>query len=105
MGMLVDFLQKGLLVLNVAFGNWGLAIMGLTLILRLLLLPLQSLAYIEQKKLRLVQPDLDILKEKFKKDPMQFLKASSDLKKKNEVKSWLMFLTMLVQLPVFLAMY
>lgn len=105
MATLVGFLQSGLCVFHVAFGNWGIAIMGLTAALRVVLLPLQAISSAQQRKLQRIKPELDSLHEKLKTDPARFLAESGRLKKKEGVKSWLIFLSTLVQIPIFLAMY
>lgn len=105
MGTLVGFLQSGLCIFHVAFGNWGLAIMALTGVLRLILLPLQAIACAQQQKLQRIKPELDLLFEKWKRDPARLISETSRLKKKEGVKSWLIVLSVIIQVPIFLAMY
>ena len=87
-------------------GNWGVAVILLTFLIRLLLLPLNIRSYKSTKIMQKLQPRLQALREKYKDDPqtlnremMAVMKAS----KANPLGGCLPIL--LVQLPVFFALY
>lgn len=86
-------------------GNWGLAIVLLTLIVRFLVLPFNFMAIRSMKAMKKIQPDIQKLKEKYKDDAMALNKEMMDLMKKNGANPLGGCLPMLLQIPVFFALY
>lgn len=85
--------------------NWGVSIILLTLLVRLLVLPLNVSTFKATKKMQEVQPKIAALREKFKDDPQSLNRETMNLWKENKINPFGGCLPMLLQLPVFLALY
>lgn len=85
--------------------NYGVAIILLTLIVRLLTFPLQFKSYKSMKKMQDVQPELNKIKEKFKDDPQKLQKETMELFRRAGANPLSGCLPMLLQLPIFFAFY
>ena len=81
-------------------GNWGLAIIVMTLALRVVLLPLTAAGMRSSFKMQEVQAESNELKKKYKKDSEQLNRATMELWKKHGVNPFAGCLTMLAQLPI-----
>jgi len=86
-------------------GNYGLAIIFLTILLRLLTFPLQFKSFKSMKKMQQVQPELKIIKEKFKDNPQKVQQETMALFKKVGANPLGGCLPMVLQMPVFFAFY
>jgi YidC/Oxa1 family membrane protein insertase len=86
-------------------GNWGLAIIGLTIIVKTLLYPLSAASFRSMAKMRKLQPEMVRLKERFGDDRQQFSQAMMELYKKEGANPLGGCLPILLQMPVFLALY
>lgn len=86
-------------------GNYGVAIIIVTLFIRMLLLPLNVSSYRSMKKMQVIQPQLKALKERYKKDPRQLQAETMALMKREKVNPIGGCLPMLLQLPIFIALY
>jgi YidC/Oxa1 family membrane protein insertase len=86
-------------------GNYGVAIILVTLFIRMLLLPLNISSYRSMKKMQLIQPQLKALKERYKADPRQLQVETMTLMKREKVNPIGGCLPMLLQLPIFIALY
>ena len=86
-------------------GNYGIAIIILTILVRLLLLPLTLKQEKSMKKMRDIQPELDALKEKYKDKPQEFQKATSEVYKKHNINPAAGCLPLLIQMPIFVALF
>src|SRR5690606_27187378 len=86
-------------------GNYGVAIIIVTLLIRMLLLPLNISSYRSMKKMQVIQPLLKSLKERYKKDPRQLQIETMALMKREKVNPLGGCLPMLLQLPIFIALY
>ncbi|MFK5937601.1 MAG: membrane protein insertase YidC [Sulfurimonas sp.] len=87
------------------FGNWGWAIVGLTALIRLVLYPLTYKGMMSMQKMKDLAPKLKELKTKYKKDPQRLNAATMDMYKKNGANPLGGCLPMLLQIPVFYAIY
>lgn len=87
------------------FGNWGWAIIGLTALIRMILYPLTYKGMMSMQKMKQLTPKLKELKEKYKKDPQRLNAATMDMYKKNGANPLGGCLPMLMQIPVFYAIY
>lgn len=105
MDMLVSVLQSLLVVFQSVFLNWGLSLMALTSVVRLGLFPVQIITYVQQMRLKQIKPELDKLQKQLKNDPPVLFKKASELRRKAGVKTWLMLLSVLIQIPIFIAVY
>lgn len=85
--------------------DMGLAIIALTLLIRLLLVPSFQKSLRSQKELQELQPKLDELKEKHKGDRETQTKAVLEFYRQNKVNPFSSCLPILVQLPILFALY
>jgi YidC/Oxa1 family membrane protein insertase len=83
----------------------GLAIIVLTIVIRLILWPFQQSALRSQRALQGIQPKLKVLQEEFKDDKAALNKAMMDLYAKEKVSPFSSCLPLLVQLPFLIALY
>ena len=86
-------------------GNWGFAIILLTCIVKLVLYPLSAAGYRSMAKTRKLQPELMRLKERYGDDRQAFSQAMMDLYKKEKANPVGGCFPLLLQMPVFLALY
>jgi len=103
------FLTKPLfLMLNFFYsliGNFGLAIMMVTIVIKILMYPLANKSYIAMAKMRVLQPEMLKIKEKHKDDQMAISKETMGLYKRHKVNPASGCLPLLIQMPVFFALY
>jgi YidC/Oxa1 family membrane protein insertase len=103
------FIAKGLFWLlekiHALFGNWGIAIILLTLLVKLMFFPLSAAGYRSMARMRKVQPRLVALKERFGDDRAKMNQAMMDLYKQEKINPLGGCLPILVQIPVFIALY
>ncbi len=103
------FIGKPLLkVLNFLYsivGNYGVAIIILTFLIRILFYPLSYKSYKSMREMAKLQPKLKELQVKYKDKPELLNKATMELYKKHKVNPFGGCLPMLIQIPVFLALY
>lgn len=104
-----DLLAKPLLHVLVFFygflKNYGLAIILLTVIIKLLFWPLTHKSYASMKAMQKLQPEMQKLRDKFKNDKERLNRELMELYKKHSVNPLGGCLPMLVQIPVFFALY
>ncbi|NJD56837.1 MAG: membrane protein insertase YidC [Nitrospirae bacterium] len=86
-------------------GNYGWAIILITIVTRIPFIPLLNKSQKSMKKLQEIQPRMNEIKEKYKKDPQKMQKEMMDLYKKHKVSPLGGCLPMLLQIPVFFALY
>jgi YidC/Oxa1 family membrane protein insertase len=86
-------------------GNYGWAIVLLTIIIRIPFIPLVNKSQKSMKKMQELQPRIAEVKEKYKKDPQKMQKEMMDLYKKYKVNPVSGCLPMILQIPVFFALY
>lgn len=97
-----------LLVLKFLYGyvhNYGIAIIIITFIIKLLFVPLTHKSYVSMKEMQKVQPKMMELREKHKNDKDAMNRAMIDLYRTHKVNPLGGCLPMLVQIPVFMALY
>ncbi|MFT4179872.1 MAG: membrane protein insertase YidC [Thermomonas sp.] len=85
--------------------NWGWAIVLLVVIIKLLLYPLSAAQYKSMAKMRKFQPRIEQLKERYGEDKQKFQMAMLELYKKEKINPAGGCLPILIQMPVFLALY
>lgn len=85
--------------------NYGIAIIILTILLRILTFPLYYKSIVSMKKMQKVQPELKKLKEKFKDDPQRMQKETMELFKRAGANPLGGCFPMLLQMPIFFAFY
>ncbi len=86
-------------------GNWGLAIIGLTFIVKLALYPLSATSFRSMAKMRKLQPEMLKLKDRYGDDRQGFSQAMMELYKKEGANPLGGCFPILLQMPVFLALY
>lgn len=86
-------------------GNYGLAIILITIITRVPFVPIITRGQKSMKKMQELQPKMNELREKYKKDPQRLQKEMMEMYKKYKVNPMGGCLPMLLQIPVFFALY
>lgn len=92
-------------VLHGFIGNWGWTIIALTILMKLVFFPLTAASYKSMAKMKALAPRLKDLQEKFGDDKMKLNQATMELYKTEKVNPAGGCLPMLVQMPVFIALY
>ncbi|MCK4938875.1 MAG: membrane protein insertase YidC [Rhodospirillaceae bacterium] len=88
-----------------ALGNFGLGILLLTVIIKLIFFPLANKSYKAMAKMRELQPEIKILQERYKEDKTQLNQQMMALYKKKGANPAAGCLPIVVQIPVFFALY
>ncbi|WP_417516916.1 membrane protein insertase YidC [Minwuia sp.] len=86
-------------------GNFGLAIIAVTFVVKFLFLPLAWKSYVSMAKMRSLQPEMVKLRERYPDDKMKLQQEMMALYKKNKVNPVSGCLPILLQIPVFFALY
>jgi YidC/Oxa1 family membrane protein insertase len=86
-------------------GNWGYAIILLTVLIKLAFYPLSASGYRNMAQMRELAPRLQSLKEKFGDDRQKMQQAMMELYKKEKINPMGGCLPILVQIPVFISLY
>jgi YidC/Oxa1 family membrane protein insertase len=86
-------------------GNYGLAIIAITICIRLAFFPLANFSFRSMAKMKALTPEMTRLKELHKDDKMKLQQAMMALYKKEKVNPMSGCLPILVQIPVFFALY
>ena len=87
------------------FGNYGLAIIAVTVCIRVAFFPLANFSFRSMAKMKALQPEMARLKEVHKDDKMKLQQAMMALYKKEKVNPMSGCLPILIQIPVFFALY
>ena len=95
---LLQFLQSIVL-------NWGLAIILTTVVVKAALFPLTKAQYVSMAKMRMLQPKMTAMRERYGSDRQKMSQAMMKLYKEEKVNPLGGCLPMLLQLPIFLALY
>ncbi|MDO5581040.1 MAG: YidC/Oxa1 family insertase periplasmic-domain containing protein [Planctomycetia bacterium] len=85
--------------------NYGLAIILLTIVVRLCLFPLSLKQIVSSLKMQQIQPEIAKLKEKYKDDQQGMMRAQQELFRKSGVNPLGGCLPLLIQLPIFIGLY
>jgi YidC/Oxa1 family membrane protein insertase len=91
--------------LGVVTGNFGIAILIFTLGLKILFFPLANKAYKSMSRMRLVAPKMQEIRERYKDDPPKMQAEMMALYKSEKINPASGCLPILVQIPVFFALY
>jgi YidC/Oxa1 family membrane protein insertase len=86
-------------------GNWGWTIIVLTILIKLVFFPLSAASYRSMAKMKTVTPKLTALRERHKGDPTKLNQAMMELYKTEKINPLGGCLPILVQIPVFIALY
>ncbi len=86
-------------------GNFGLAILALTVIVRLVFFPLQSASFRSMSKMKKLQPQMEVLKKQHKEDPQALQMAMMELYKREKANPVSGCLPIVLTIPVFFSLY
>lgn len=86
-------------------GNFGVAILLLTLTIKLIMFPLANKSYESLSKMRKLQPEMEKIKTQFKDDPQKQQQETMALYQREKINPLAGCLPILVQIPVFYALY
>ena len=100
-------LYNGLVFLMdiIPWADAGIAIIVLTLIVKLILFPLSKKAITTQLRMKGVEPELALIKEKYKEDKQEQARQTMGLYKKQGINPFSSILLIFIQLPVIFALY
>ncbi|MEK9147672.1 MAG: YidC/Oxa1 family membrane protein insertase, partial [Patescibacteria group bacterium] len=103
--ILVNPLFNFLVYIYDIIGDIGIAIIILTLIVKIILFPLTKKSIKSQRELQILQPKIKEIQEKYKKDKQQMTQEMLKMYKKHKVNPLGGCLPILIQLPILLALY
>jgi YidC/Oxa1 family membrane protein insertase len=86
-------------------GNFGIAILIVTLLVKILFFPLANKSYASMAKMKAVQPQMAMIKERYADDRMKQQQAMMELYKKEQINPVAGCLPMVIQIPVFFSLY
>ncbi len=95
---LIDFLYKVL-------GNFGLAVMAVTVIVKAAFLPIANASYKSMAKIKSIQPKIAALKEQYGDDKQKFNQEQMELYKREKINPLGGCVPLLLQIPVFFSLY
>ncbi len=105
----LDFLAAPMLAMLRWFesftGNFGIAIMMLTILVRVVLFPLTYRGMVSMKRMQKLQPRMATIREKFKGDRERMNKEMMELYRKHKINPLGGCLPIVVQIPIFFALY
>ena len=87
------------------FGNFGVSILLVTVLVKLLFLPLANKSYASMAKMKSVQPQLAALKERYPDDRVKQQQEMMEIYKKEKINPIAGCLPVVVQIPVFFSLY
>jgi YidC/Oxa1 family membrane protein insertase len=104
---LIDVTESIMVFLHddVVGGSWGLAIIGLTVVVRLVLLPLTLKQFKSMQALTRLQPEIKALQEKYKGDKQRLNQEMMKFYQENKVNPLGSCLPLLAQMPIFIALF
>ena len=94
-----------LIFINEHVGNFGVAILLLTVLIKVVFFPLANKSYVSMSKMKKLHPEMIKLRERFGEDKIQLNKEMMALYKREKANPASGCLPMLVQIPVFFALY
>jgi YidC/Oxa1 family membrane protein insertase len=98
MFMLIDYLYR-------LFGNFGISILLTTVIVKAIFYPLANKSYVSMARMKMVQPKIVELREKFADDKVKQQQGMMELYKKEKINPIAGCWPVLIQIPVFFALY
>jgi len=98
MFLLIDYIYS-------IVGNFGVAILVATVVVKLIFFPLAQKAYKSMAKMKALQPEMQKMRERYKDDRMKQQQAMMELYKKEKVNPLAGCIPILIQIPVFFALY
>ncbi len=92
-------------LLNNLFGNFGLAILGMTVLVKLAMFPMANKSYIAIGRIKKLQPKIEKIRQNFKDDRMAMNREMMEMYKREKVNPASGCLPALIQIPIFFALY
>lgn len=86
-------------------GNFGVAILAVTVLIKLVFFPLANKSYVSMSRMKLVQPEMAKIRERFGDDKAAQQKATMELYKKEKINPMAGCLPIMLQIPVFFSLY
>lgn len=86
-------------------GNWGWAIVLLTVLIKAVFFPLSAASYKSMARMKTITPRMQALRERFKGDPQKMNAALMELYKTEKVNPFGGCLPIVIQIPVFISLY
>ena len=86
-------------------GNFGISIILITIIIKLILLPLATKSYHSMNRMKKLQPEMESIKQLYKDDKMKQNQAIMELYKREKVSPLSGCLPLLIQIPIFFSLY
>lgn len=105
MSFLYDIFEKVLMAIYGMTGSFGLAIILLTILIKIVLLPLTLKQDKSMKEMKMLQPKIEELKKKYQGDPQLLNQKTMELYKEHKVNPAGGCLPLLVQLPILWALF
>jgi YidC/Oxa1 family membrane protein insertase len=104
-----DFLTKPILKMLTYFytitGNFGIAILSLTVIVKLLMYPLASKSFRSMNQMKTLQPKITEIRERYKDDKLKINQEMMELYKREKINPASGCLPLFIQIPVFFSLY
>ena len=91
--------------INTIFGNWGFSIIALTLLIKAVFFKLSETSYRSMAEMKKLTPRMQALKERYSEDKKKFSEALMRMYKEEKVNPLGGCLPILIQIPVFIALY
>lgn len=104
-GSLSHILVSSLKFFHKIVRNWGIAILVLVLFINVILLPLTKKSYKSMQEMQVLQPKIEKLRKELKDNPQKLQKEIMELYKKYKINPMGGCLPMLLQMPIFIALY
>ena len=104
-GPLVDLLRGILRAIHDVIGSWGWAIIILTIIVRLILMPLTFKQFRSAQAMQQLQPKIKELQRKYKSDKRKLQEETMKLYQEYRVNPFASCLPLLLQMPIFISLY
>jgi len=87
------------------FGNFGIAILAVTVLVKLIFFPLANKSYVSMSRMKKIQPQIQAIRDRFPDDKMKQQQAQMELFKKEKINPLSGCLPIAIQIPVFFALY
>ncbi len=104
-GFIGHYILKIMVWFHGIVGNWGLSIILLTILVRIAVLPFMIMSFRSMKAMQVIQPRLKELREKYKDDRQKLNEEMMTLMRENKVNPLGGCLPLLLQFPIFIALY
>ena len=104
-GFIAKPLLKLLVLMHSIFNNWGLALIAMTILVRLCLMPFNVMSFRSAQSMQKIKPKMDKIRELYKNDPIRMNKETMAIMKENNANPVSGCLPMLLQIPIFFALW